>query len=68
MFTATYNARRTKKQRVLKLWEKSKVKKADMRIVAKATDVMAEVDRKEGRTWIEKVYKANNKRLAERRV
>lgn len=39
-----------------------------MRIVSKATDVMAEVERKEGSSWIEKVYKANGFKMAERRI
>lgn len=68
VFAATYNAQRTKKQRALKLWEKEKVKKADMNIVKEAADVMAEVERKEGSSWIDKVYKANRLKLVERRT
>lgn len=56
MFTATYNANRPKRKRALKLWKESKVKKADMDIVQENIRIINEVNQKEGREWVYKIY------------
>lgn len=59
VFTAVYNATRQKRKRALKLWRKSKVKKADSETVSENLEIVREVESKEGKTWVDKIYKAN---------
>lgn len=59
VFTATYNCNRKKGKRALKLWKKAKVRKADMETVHNNLAIIKEVDRKEGTSWVDKIYRAN---------
>lgn len=59
-FTATYNVNRKKNKRALKLWKKSKVRKADMEIVKDNLSVIREVEEKEGKSWVDLVYQRNS--------
>ena len=59
VFTATYNVKRKKNKRALKLWRKASVRKADMEIIHDNMKIIREVEQKEGRSWVEKVYQAN---------
>lgn len=58
-FTAFYNANRKKNKRALKLWKKKRVAKADKETIHKNIIVAKEVDRKEGKTWVDIVYERN---------
>ncbi len=59
-FTAFYNVNRPKRKKALKLWKKAKVKKADMEIIHENMKVIHEVEEKEGRGWVDAIYKANS--------
>lgn len=60
MFTAFYNVNRPKRKRALKLWEKAKTRKADMEIVKRNLKLVREVEKKEGKSWVEQIYKFNH--------
>lgn len=59
VFTATYNVNRKKNKRALKLWRKPKVHKADMEIVQENLAIIREVDAREGKGWIDLIYRKN---------
>lgn len=59
-FTAYYNANRPKRKKALKLWNKSKVKKADMESIRENIKIIREVEKAEGTGWVDAIYKANN--------
>lgn len=59
VFTATYNVNRRKNKRPLKLWRKASVRKADMEVVQNNYRSIMEIEKSEGKTWIEEIYKAN---------
>lgn len=60
VFKATYNVHRQKRKKALKLWQKVQVRKADMEVVHDNLQIVKEVERKEGNSWIEQIYKRNN--------
>lgn len=59
VFTATYNVNRRKNKKALKLWRKAKVQKADMEVIQDNLSIIREVEKNEGFSWIEKVFRAN---------
>ena len=59
VFTATYNVNRKKNKRALKLWRKISVRKADMEVIHDNLTVIKEVEKKEGYSWVDAIYKAN---------
>jgi hypothetical protein len=59
VFTATYNVNRKKNKRALKLWRKAKVQKADMEVIHDNLKIIRDVERKEGKSWIAQIYRAN---------
>ena len=59
VFTATYNVNRPKRKRALKLWKKSRIRKADMDTVKHIESTIHDIDAKEGKGWIDVVYAAN---------
>lgn len=59
VFTAFYNVNRGKNKRALKLWKKRAVQNADMDIVNENMDVIHEIEKAEGKGWIDRVYAAN---------
>lgn len=59
VFTAVYNANRPKRKRALKLWNKPKVRKADMETIHSNMEMIREIEEKE-HNWIQAVYRANN--------
>lgn len=60
MFKASYNVQRPKRKRALKLWQKSRTKKADMEVVQDNFRIVKEVEQNEGMNWVKQIYKANN--------
>ena len=60
MFKASYNVQRPKRKRALKLWQKSRTKKADMEVVQDNLRIVKEVEQNEGMNWVKQIYKANN--------
>lgn len=67
VFTATYNVNRAKNKKALKLWRKAKTHKADIETVKENIKIAKEVEAKEGRRWVELIYKQNGLKLPERR-
>ncbi len=65
-FTAYYNANRPKRKKALKLWKKTKVKKADMETIRENIKIIREVESAEGTGWVDAIYKANNLPLVRR--
>ena len=59
VFTATYNVNRRKNKKALKLWRKASVQKADMEVIQDNLRIIREVEQAEGRSWIDKVLRAN---------
>lgn len=59
VFTAFYNANRRKGKRALKLWKKANFRMADMETVHDVMHTVYEVEAREGKNWIDAVYKAN---------
>lgn len=58
-FTAFYNVNRRKNKRPLKLFNKKKVSKGDLDSIKTNLEIIEEVDKKEGKSWVEAIYKAN---------
>ena len=59
-FTAYFNANRPKRKKGLKLWNKKKVKKADMEVILDNLKIIRDVEKTEGTGWVDAIYKANN--------
>lgn len=57
------NARRKKNKKVIPLWKKKQVSYADKEVVKANLDVVNEVELNEGKSWVEKIYTANNLEL-----
>ena len=68
VFTATYNVNRKKNKRALKLWRKARTRKADMEVVHDNLAIIGEVEAKEGKGWIDLIYKKNGLKKRERRL
>lgn len=58
VYTANYNLNRKKGKKPMKLFKK-KQKKADMRVVEQNFDIVKNVEKKEGKSWVQKIYEAN---------
>lgn len=67
VFTAVYNVNRKKGKRALKLWKKSKVRKADMDTVQENLSIACEVEALEGKSWVDLIYQRNGLKKPERR-
>lgn len=67
VFTATYNVKRKKNKRALKLWRKVRTRKADMEVIHDNLAVIREVEAKEGKGWIDVIYQKNGLKKPERR-
>lgn len=67
VFTAMYNVNRPKRKRALKLWKKSRVRKADMEAVNDNLETIREAEKNDGTDWVRKVYEANGMRMPDRR-
>lgn len=67
VFTAVYNVNRKKGKRALKLWKKSKVRKADMDTVQENFSIVCEVEALEGKGWVDLIYQRNGSKKPERR-
>ena len=61
-FTAAYNVNRPKRKRALSLWKKKKVQKANTEIVFENLKIVKEVEEKEGKGWVDIIYKKNGLR------
>nr|DAF98392.1 MAG TPA: hypothetical protein [Siphoviridae sp. ctnNB1] len=66
-FTAGYNVNRPKRKRALKLWRKAGVMKANMETVEENLKIAEEVEKKEGKGWVQRIFEANGLKLPERR-
>lgn len=66
VFTATYNCNRPKRKRALKLFKKSRTRKADMELIKENLKTINEVERKEGNAWINRIYQVNGFELGRR--
>lgn len=58
-YTATYNVNRPKWKRALKLFKKSRMHKANMETVHEDMELIKEVENKEGKSWIDLIYRAS---------
>lgn len=58
-FTAFYNANRRKNKKALKLWKKKSVTKADKETIQRNILIAEEVDKKEGKSWVDVIYQKN---------
>lgn len=59
VFTAEYNVNRPKRKRALKLWRKSRVRKADMEVVNDNLETIQEAEKNDGTDWVRKIYEKN---------
>ena len=57
------NARRKKNKKVIPLWKKRQVYYADKEVIKANLDVVNAVEKSEGKSWVEKIYMANNLKL-----
>lgn len=60
VFTAVFNANRSKKQRALKLWKKRN--EYDENVLEENKRIIEQTEKNDG-DWISKIYKANNLKL-----
>lgn len=67
VFTAVYNANRPKRKKALKLWRKAKTQKANIETVNENLAIAREVEAKEGKAWVDLIYKKNGLKPPERR-
>ncbi len=67
IYTAVYNAMRPKNKRALPLWRKRRMKKANTEIVTENLRVVQEVESREGKEWVRRIYQANGLTPPERR-
>ena len=44
----------------MKLWQKVQVRKADMGVIENNLKIVKEVEQKEGKLWVERLYRENN--------
>ena len=59
VYTATYNVNRKKGKKALKLWKKSqRAKKVDEEKMQNDLAIALEIEKKEGKGWVDKIYKA----------
>lgn len=58
-FTAFYNANRPKRKKALKLWKKKTIRIADKDVVQDHISIAKNVERKEGKSWIELLFRKN---------
>jgi len=58
VLNAVSNALRKKGSKFRDLWQK-KAKKVNQEMVDENLEIMKQVEEKEGKTWVEKLYKAN---------
>ena len=65
VFTAVYNVNRPKRKKALQLWKKEKVKKANTEIVSENLKIINEVEQKEGKGWVDIIYRKNGIRRPE---
>jgi hypothetical protein len=66
VFNAMVNANRKKNSKWIELWKK-KQKQLNKETVEGNLNIVKETDKKEGPSWIEKVYEANGLKIEERR-
>lgn len=66
IYTAVYNAMRPKNKRALKLWIKPKTQRANMQTASENLRIVNEVEEKEGKGWIDQIYRANGMKRPER--
>lgn len=59
VYTATYNVNRPKRKRALKLFKKASTRKANMETVHEDMKLIKEVENKEGKSWIDLIYRAS---------
>lgn len=59
VFTAMYNVNRPKRKKQLKLFKKRSTRKANVDTVRDNLSIVKEIDKKEGVSWIDKIYQAN---------
>lgn len=67
VFTAVYNVNRPKRKKPLKLWRKTKMQKANVETVNENLAIAKEVEAKEGKAWVDLIYKKNGLKPPERR-
>ena len=67
VFVANYNLNRKKSKRALQLWKKSSTSQADLEIIRNNLSIIREVEKKEGTSWIDLVYRKNGLKKPERR-
>lgn len=60
VFTAVYNVNRPKRKRALKLWKKRSTQRVNMEVVQENLSIIREVEKKEGNSWVRKIYAANH--------
>lgn len=66
VFTATYNVNRPKRKRALKLWRKARTQKADMDTIIDNIAIVEEVEKTEGKSWIDRIYQKNGLKIPRR--
>lgn len=59
VLNAISNAMRKKSQKFIDLWKKSR-KELDKDLASNNLQIITEVERKEGKSWVDKIYEANN--------
>lgn len=62
VMNAIANAMRKKGKKFIDLWKKRR-KKADMAVVYENLKLVREVEEKEGKSWVEKIFKENGLKL-----
>ena len=66
-YTATYNVNRKKGKKALKLWKKNRrAHKADKENAMNDLKIVQEIEEKEGKGWVDKIYKAAGLRRREK--
>lgn len=59
VFTAVYNVFRKKNKRPLKLWHSKPPQKADMEIIRQNMQTIQEIEARDGKDWVKKIYEVN---------
>lgn len=59
---AVANALRKKGKKAVELWKKKRQHTANLEVIETNLDVVAQVEAKEGKSWVDRIYEANGKK------
>lgn len=67
-YVSACNAMRKKGKPAMKLWRKSSTKRGSSEEAAESFAIVQKIDVKEGKNWVDKIYRANRRAMPKREV